>query len=131
MNTRKVGEMMMDKLILIVDDARFARNLTKRALASGGYTNIIEAATAAEAIVAFTDNKPDLTLLDITLPDISDLTLLKRMMQEDPDARIVMASAIGQDLIIADALSAGAVDFITKPFDEEDFLSIVKNVLEN
>lgn len=119
----------MDKQILIVDDARFARNITKRALNAGGYTNLLEAATAADALVTFTENKPDLTLLDITLPDNSDLTLLSKLLAVSPEAKIVMVSAIGQDLIIADALSIGAVDFITKPFNEQDFLSIVRNVL--
>lgn len=119
----------MDKLILIVDDARFARNITKRALNAGGYSNIIEAATAADAITVFAENKPDLTLLDITLPDNSDLTLLTDMLAARPDAKIIMVSAIGQELIITDALSIGAVDFISKPFNEADFLSIVNNVL--
>lgn len=119
----------MEKLILIVDDARFARNITKRALAAGGYTNVIEAATAAEAIVAFTESKPDLTLLDITLPDNSDLTLLTDMLQAVPEAKIVMVSAIGQEQIISLAISKGAVDFITKPFDEENLISIVRNAL--
>lgn len=124
-------EMKTDKLILIVDDARFARNITKRTLASGGYTNVIEASTAADALISFTDNKPDLTLLDITLPDNYDLTLLKKMSAAIPGAKIIMASAIGQDSIIADALSSGAMDFITKPFDEEDLLSVVNNALED
>lgn len=119
----------MDKLILIVDDARFARNITKRALTSGGYTNLIEAATAADALNTFIESKPDLTLLDITLPDNSDLTLLTDMRNALPEAKIVMVSAIGQELIIADAIALGAVDFITKPFNEAEFLGIVKNVL--
>lgn len=121
----------MNNLILLVDDARFARNITKRALNAAGYENVLEAATAADALVSFTENKPDLTLLDITLPDNSDLTLLNNMLAVNAEAKIVMLSAIGQDLIIADALSAGARDFVTKPFDEADFISIVKNVLEN
>lgn len=119
----------MDRQILIVDDARFARNITKRALNAGGYTNLLEAATAADALAAFTENKPALTLLDITLPDNSDLTLLTKMLAVDPEAKIIMVSAIGQDLIISDALAAGAVDFITKPFNERDFLTIVQNAL--
>ena len=120
----------MNERILIVDDARFARNITKRALSAGGYGNVLEAATAAEALPAFVENKPALTLLDITLPDNSDLTLLSDMLAARPDAKIIMVSAIGQDLIISDALSLGAADFITKPFQQDEFLSVVKNVLE-
>ena len=119
----------MDELILIVDDAKFARIVAKRALQNGGYSNFIEAGTAAEAIELFKKEKSALTLLDITLPDSSDLTPLKNMLAIYPDAKIIMNSAIGQDLIIMDALEAGARDFITKPFTEENFLLAVRTVL--
>lgn len=120
---------MMEKLILIVDDAKFARVISKKALQNGGYDNIIEAATAAEAVTVFQEKKPDLTLLDITLPDNTDLTLLKKLLEINPQARIVVHSAIGQELIIMDALKAGAKDFIVKPFDEKEFIKIVNRVL--
>lgn len=120
----------MDYRILIVDDARFARNMIKKALANGGYDNVVEATSAAEALEKFSEIKPDLTLLDITLTDRTDLSLLSDMLAIDPEAKIVMNSAIGQDLIIADALEIGAKDFITKPFVEADFIAVVKNVLE-
>lgn len=119
----------MENLILIVDDAKFARVVTKKALQNGGYENIIEATTAADALVMFQEQKPDLTLLDITLPDNSDLTLLKKLLEIDPKASIVINSAIGQELIIMDALKAGAKDFIVKPFDEKDFIQIVNKAL--
>lgn len=119
----------MENLILVVDDAKFARVVTRRALQNGGYDNIIEATTAADAIELFQKKKPDLTLLDITLPDNSDLTLLRKLLQIKPDAKIVINSAIGQELIIMDALKAGAKDFIVKPFEEKDFIQIVNKVL--
>lgn len=119
----------MEKLILVVDDAKFARVITKKALQNGGYDNIIEEATAAGALKAFQEKKPDLTLLDITLPDNTDLTLLKKLLEIDPQAAIVIHSAIGQDLIIMDALKAGAKDFIVKPFEEKDFIRIVNKAL--
>lgn len=121
----------MKNLILVVDDAKFARVVTRKALQNGGYDHIIEAATAAEALKLFQEEKPDLTLLDITLPDNTDLTLLKKLLEIDPNAKIVINSAIGQDLIIMDALKAGAKDFIVKPFEEKDFIQIVNRVLEN
>ncbi len=120
----------MDDLILIVDDAKFARVLAKRTLQNGGYENIIEAATAAEALQLFKERKPDLVLLDITLPDNTDLTLLKKMLAEKPDAKIIMNSAIGQEMIIIDAIKAGAKDFVVKPFEERAFLNTVTKVLE-
>lgn len=121
----------MNELILVVDDAKFARIVAKRALQNGGYTRIIEAGTAAEALDLFEREKPDLTLLDITLPDSSNLTPLKKMLEMRPEAKIIMNSALGQDLIIMDALEAGAKDFISKPFTEDAFLSAIKTVLES
>lgn len=120
----------MENLILVVDDAKFARIVTKKALQNGGYDNIVEAKTAADALKMFQEKKPDLTLLDITLPDNTDLTLLKKLLEIDPDAKIIINSAIGQDLVIMDALKAGAMDFIIKPFDEKKFIQIVNRALE-
>lgn len=121
----------MDATILVVDDALFARNMVKRALKNGGYEHIVEASSAAEAVERFTEHKPDLTLLDITLSDSNDLTLLAKLLELNPEAKIVMCSAIGQDLIIADALNTGAKDFITKPFDEQDLIAVVMSVLSD
>ena len=119
----------MGAKILVVDDAKFSRNMIKKALKNGGYEDIIEAASAAEALEAFKSGSPDLVMLDITLPDRNDLSLLQELLQIRPDARIIMVSALGQDLIIADALKIGARDFITKPFVEQDMLAVVMSVL--
>ncbi len=119
----------MDHLILVVDDAKFARVIAKKALQNAGYENIIEAKTAKEALELFIEHKPDLTLLDITLPDNTDLTLLKKLLETDPSASIIINSAIGQELIIKDAVKAGAKDFIVKPFEEKQFIKTVNRVL--
>lgn len=119
----------MGSKILVVDDAKFSRNMIKKALKNGGYEDIVEASTAAEALESFKTEAPDLVMLDITLPDRNDLSLLQELLQIKPDARIVMVSALGQDLIISDALKIGAKDFITKPFSEQDLLAVVVSVL--
>lgn len=116
----------MEDLILIVDDARFARRIETKALQDAGFEHIVEAKTAKEALQIF----EELTLLDITLPDNSDLTLLRTMMKIRPEAKIVMNSAIGQELIIQDALNAGARDFITKPFKEKEFIEKIVKVMK-
>lgn len=121
----------MKKRILIVDDAKFARFMAKRSLVNGGFEDIIEATNAAEAISIFEKEEPDITLLDITLPDSNDLGLLERLLKIRPNAKIIMNSAIGQELIIADALGIGAKEFITKPFNEDDLLRKVNGVLNN
>ena len=119
----------MGSKILVVDDAKFSRNMIKKALKNGGYEDIVEASTAAEALESFKTEAPDLVMLDITLPDRNDLSLLQELLQIKLDARIVMVSALGQDLIISDALKIGAKDFITKPFSEQDLLAVVVSVL--
>ena len=119
----------MEDLILIVDDARFARRIETKALQDAGFEHIVEAKTAKEALQIFEEQAPELTLLDITLPDNSDLTLLRTMMKIRPEAKIVMNSAIGQELI-QDALKAGARDFITKPFKEKEFIEKIVKVMK-
>ena len=120
----------MEDLILIVDDARFARRIETKALQDAGFEHIVEAKTAKEALKIFEEQAPELTLLDITLPDNSDLTLLRTMMKIRPEAKIVMNSAIGQELIIQDALKAGARDLITKPFKEKEFIEKIVKVMK-
>ena len=120
----------MEDLILIVDDARFARRIETKALQDAGFEHIVEAKTAKEALQIFEEQAPELTLLDITLPDNSDLTLLRTMIKIRPEAKIVMNSAIGQELIIQDALNAGARDFITKPSKEKEFIEKIVKVMK-
>ncbi len=85
----------MNEKILLVDDAKFARKVAIKSLQNGGFDNVIQAATAAETMELFEKEKPDLVLLDITLPDNSDLTLLENLLKKKPDAKIIMTSAIG------------------------------------
>lgn len=120
----------MDEKILIVDDARFARTVLKRSLANGNYLNIVEATTAADAIRLFKKEHPDLVFLDISLPDSDNLSLLEKLLTLDPKARIVMCSALGQELVIADARAKGAKEFIVKPFEEKVLLETVNRLLQ-
>ena len=120
----------MEDLILIVDDARFARRIETKALQDAGFEHIVEAKTAKEALQIFEEQTPELTLLDITLPDNSDLTLLRTMMKIRPEAKIVMNSAIGQELIIQDALNAGARDFITNNSTKKEFIEKIVKVMK-
>lgn len=119
----------MEKSILVVDDAKFARTVTKKILANANINNVIEATSAAEAEKLFTTEKPDVTLLDISLPDSQDLGLLEKLLRINPEANIVMCSALGQDLIIRDALKIGAKDFIIKPVDKSLLVTIVNRYL--
>lgn len=122
--------MSENSLILLVDDAKFARKIAKKALHNGGFDYVEEAVNATQAMQLFEKKNPDLVLLDITLPDNSDLTLLREMLKRKPEAKIIMISAIGQELIIEDAMEIGAKAFITKPFEEKHFLKEIFRVLE-
>ena len=121
----------MNERILIVDDAEFSRSVMKQALANAGFDNITEASTADEARRIFAKNPPDLTVLDIMLPDCYDLGLLHEFLEIDKDARIVINSAINKPEITRAALLTGARGFISKPFNETDFLCKIRMALED
>ena len=113
--------------ILVVDDAAFMRMKCAKLLTENGY-EVVEAATGAEAVERYKSSKPDAVLLDITMPDMDGLTALKEVMKEDPNAKVTMVTAMGQQGIVMDALKSGAKDFVVKPFDAERVLAAVKKM---
>lgn len=115
----------MEKKIMIVDDAMFMRHLIRKTLAEEGYHSIIEAADGETALLLFRQENPDLTILDITMPGISGLEVLEEMKRENPEAKVIMCSAVGQESLIVEAISKGAADFIVKPFKDEEFKKII------
>lgn len=117
---------MKQPLIMIADDAMFMRRVIKRALSQGGYENFIEAGDGEEAVEKYREMKPDLVLLDITMPVKSGLDVLNEILAINRNARVIMCSAVGQEKVIADAIRSGAFDFIIKPFKDEEILKIVK-----
>lgn len=120
----------MDNKILIVDDAVFIRNVTKNILINAGYSNIIEAATAASAKKLFIENDPDLVVLDVTLPDCEDLCLCQEFFRLKKDVKIIIYSAVTQDIVIKQAIQMGVIDYFTKPMVPEDFIKRVNNILK-
>ena len=121
----------MKEIILIVDDAEFSRSVMKQALLNAGFDNIIEATTADEARRIVANSDIDLTILDIMLPDNSDLKLLYEILAIKKGAKVAVISAINKPEITREALLAGARGFITKPFNETDFLCKVRMALED
>ena len=115
--------------ILIVDDAIFMRQSLKRALEAHGHIVCGEAGDGREAIAKFAELKPDVTILDITMPEMSGLDALKHIKAIDPDAKIVICSAMGQQAQLAQAIQYGAQDFIVKPFQEERMIAAIEKVL--
>ena len=116
----------MKPAIMIVDDAAFMRRLIKKALINGGYDKIIEAENGKAALELYKSERPELVFLDITMPERSGLEVLDDILTDDPEARVLMCSAIGQESVIARAIQRGARYFIVKPFKEEALLKLVE-----
>jgi two-component system chemotaxis response regulator CheY len=119
---------MADK-ILIVDDAAFMRMMIKDILSKNGFDVVGEAADGAQAIEKFKELSPDLVTMDITMPEMDGLTSLKEIRKIDPNAKVIMCSAMGQQAMVIDAIQAGAKDFIVKPFQADRVLEAIKKTL--
>lgn len=111
--------------VLIADDSAFMRNIIKNVLVQNGITEIIEAVDGADAIIKHVENKPDLTFMDIMMPNKTGLEALKEIIAKDPNAKVVMCTSVGQEKIISEAVESGATDFVTKPFKPEDIKEVV------
>ena len=115
--------------VLVVDDAAFMRKVVSDALNRGGHEVIGEAATGAEAVARYQELQPELTTLDITMPDMDGLTALREIIAIDPLARVIMCSALGQEGKVLEAIKAGAKDFVVKPFKADRVLDAVGKAL--
>jgi len=119
----------MSKNILICDDAAFMRMMIKDILTKNGYTVVGEAENGAVAVEKYNDLKPDLVLMDITMPEMDGIAALKVIKSRDPSAVVVMCSAMGQQAMVIESIQAGAKDFIVKPFQPDRVLEAVSKVL--
>lgn len=119
----------MDKKIMLVDDAAFMRMMIKDTLSKNGYADIIEASNGQIAVENYKAEKPDLVIMDITMPVMDGLQALKEIKKIDANASIIMCSAMGQEAMVVDALKNGAKDFIVKPFKADRIMKTVKSIL--
>jgi two-component system chemotaxis response regulator CheY len=116
--------------ILIADDLTFIKMVLRDLVEKAGFRVVGEASNGEEAVQMFQDSHPDLVLLDITMPKMDGLTALKRIMEIDPAARVIMCSALGQQQLMVQAMQLGAKDFIVKPFRPERVLEAIKRTLD-
>lgn len=116
--------------VLVVDDAAFMRLSIKQILEKNGHKMIAEAADGKEAILKYTEYKPDVIILDITMPEMSGLEALAHIKENDPNAKVVICSALGQQEQLAKAIELGAKDFIVKPFEPDRMIAALNKVLE-
>ena len=119
----------MSKRVLIVDDAAFMRMMLKDILTKNGYEVVGEAENGAKALEKYKELHPDLTTLDITMPEVDGLQALKNIKAFDRDAKIIMCSAMGQQAMVIESIQSGAKDFIVKPFQADRVIESVKKVL--
>jgi len=120
----------MKNRILVADDAKFMRKLLAKRLEEGGYEVVGEAETGSEAIALYERIKPDLVTMDLVMPDMSGIDAIKEIVSRDPKARIVVVSAMGQQSLVSEAMSAGARDFVVKPFHPSVVLEVIGRVLK-
>lgn len=119
----------MAKNILICDDAAFMRMMIKDILTKGGYGIAGEAENGLVAVDKYNETKPDLVLMDITMPEMDGIQALKKIKEADAGAAVIMCSAMGQQAMVIEAIQSGAKDFIVKPFQAERVLEAVKKVV--
>lgn len=117
----------MGKIILVADDAMFMRSILKSILVKQGY-EIVEAGDGIQAIEQYKKIKPDIVTLDITMPNMDGLAALKHIREFDPNANVIMCSAMGQQAMVMEAIQNGAKDFIVKPFQADRVLESISKV---
>ncbi len=116
--------------IMIVDDTLMMRMTLRRTLEKAGHEIVGEAINGEQAILNYAEFKPDLVTMDITMPGLSGVEAIKRIVQYDQAANIIVVSALGQKHIVFEALQAGAKNYALKPIAEDKLLSVVNLVLE-
>jgi two-component system chemotaxis response regulator CheY len=119
----------MAKKILICDDAAFMRMMIKDVLTKNGYTIAGEAENGKVAVEKYNETKPDLVMMDITMPEMDGIQALKAIKSQDPSAVVIMCSAMGQQAMVIESIQAGAKDFIVKPFQADRVIEAVKKVV--
>lgn len=120
----------MAKNILIVDDAAFMRMMIKDILTKNGYNVVGEAENGVKAFEKYSELNPDLVLMDITMPEMDGISSLKKIIEFDKEAKVVMITAAGQSSKLMDALKNGAKEFICKPYEPEQIINAMNEVLK-
>lgn len=117
------------KKVLIIDDAAFMRMAIKNILLNHGFEEIEEASNGIEGIKKYKEFQPDIVTMDITMPEMTGLEALKQIRAYDPNAKVVMLTAMGQSSMVKEAVVNGAKSFIVKPFKEEIIIETINKIL--
>ena len=119
----------MGHRILLVDDSLVIRLILTRILKPAGYEIVGEAGNGEEALAKYKELQPDLVTMDLTMPEMTGIEALKAIMEYDRGAKVVVVSALGQKSLVIEAIEAGALNYITKPFTPQKVLSVVEAAL--
>ncbi len=115
--------------VLIVDDAAFMRMMIRDILEKNGFEVVGEASNGIKAVELYKKEKPEVVTMDITMPDMDGIEAVMQIKAFDPDSKIIMCSAMGQQSMVMDAIRAGARDFIVKPFQADRVLEAIRKVI--
>ena len=120
----------MAKSVLVCDDAIFMRTMVGDILTQAGFEIVGEAESGLEAVERYRELRPDLVTMDIVMPDMSGIDAVREIVKLDPEARVLMCSAMGQQGLVVEAIKAGAKEFVVKPFQPSRVLEAVTRALE-
>lgn len=115
--------------ILLVDDSAFMRMWCAKLLGEKGY-EVLEASDGLEGLEKYKECRPDAVLLDIVMPNMDGMSMLKRLIEIDPQAKVAVFTAMGQQTTVIEALNSGAKEFVPKPFDADRVLAAVESLVK-
>ena len=113
---------------LIIDDSKTSRSIMKNILTKNGYEVVAEAENGQDGFDKYCELNPDFVTLDITMPVMDGIETLTKIKEYDPDAKVIMVTAAGQKGKMLDAIKLGAAEFVTKPFETEQIISIMDSI---
>lgn len=116
--------------ILVVDDAAFVRYTMKGILEKNGHTVVADTDSGSLALQLYEKHKPDIVLLDITMPGMNGIEILTKLRAMDSKAKVIMCSSMGQPAMLAETIERGALDFVIKPFKEEQVITAIEKALK-
>jgi two-component system chemotaxis response regulator CheY len=119
----------VNNTVLVCDDAVFMRTMISDILTQAGLEVVGEADSGAQAVEKYRQLRPDLVTMDIIMPEMGGIDAVRAITEFDPEARVLMCSAMGQQALVAEAIQAGAKDFVVKPFQPSRVLEAVQRVL--
>ena len=118
------------RTVLIVDDVSYVRKTLKQILIARGFRVVGEAENGEEAIKLYQETRPDLVTMDLAMPVLNGVDATREILKFDPEARVIVLSAMMQENLVADAVIAGAKDYILKPFQTDEVMKVIHQVIQ-